>query len=190
MSKIKVSYPFAVIFAIMIVFDGDNRLVTTMCAAAIHEMGHIFALIYKKIPFRKVTIGITGANIIYGNDRLTSYNDDICIALMGSIFNLIAIIIAFVTETMTGVDTSFFIGTNALLGGFNFLPIMPLDGGRAINSLMSMKFGVVEAEHIMRITGICIAVFGAVIGLFLAVRKGNFTLFLVSVAIFLKNMSI
>ena len=190
MSRIRVSYPFVVVFAVLIVFDGDNRLVTTMCAAAIHEMGHIFALIYKKIPFRKVTIGVTGANIIYGNDRLTSYSDDICIALMGSAFNLIAIIAAFVAEIMMDVDMSFFIGTNALLGGFNLLPIIPLDGGRAISSFLSVKLGVIEAEYIMRIMGTFIAVFGIITGMILAMRKGNFTLLLVSVVILLKNMGI
>jgi len=187
MSKVKVTYPFAIMMAVFIFFDSENKLLLTVFSMLIHEMGHISALLYKNIPIQKIIIGMTGANIVYGNDRLTSYADDIFIAVMGSVFNFIAVVISLFVENIFSLDMSFFIGINAVLGAFNMAPIIPLDGGRAMLGIISLKAGLSEAEEILRRMSIAEAVIGIIIGIILIYNSKNYTLLLVSVVILLYN---
>jgi len=187
MSKVKVTYPFAIMMAVFIFFDSENKLLLTVFSMLIHEMGHISALLYKNIPIQKIIIGMTGANIVYGNDRLTSYADDIFIAVMGSVFNFITVVISLFVENIFSLDMSFFIGINAVLGAFNMAPIIPLDGGRAMLGIISLKAGLSEAEEILRRMSIAEAVIGIIIGIILIYNSKNYTLLLVSVVILLYN---
>lgn len=187
MSKVKVTYPFAIMMAVFIFFDSENKLLLTVFSMLIHEMGHISALLYKNIPIQKIIIGMTGANIVYGNDRLTSYADDIFIAVMGSVFNFIAVVFSLFVENIFSLDMSFFIGINAVLGAFNMAPIIPLDGGRAMLGIISLKAGLSEAEEILRRISIAEAVIGIIIGIILIYNSKNYTLLLVSVVILLYN---
>lgn len=187
MSKVKVTYPFAIMMAVFIFFDSENKLLLTVFSMLIHEMGHISALLYKNIPIQKIIIGMTGANIVYGNDRLTSYADDIFIAVMGSVFNFITVVISLFVENIFSLDMSFFIGINAVLGAFNMAPIIPLDGGRAMLGIISLKAGLSEAEEMLRRISIAEAVIGIIIGIILIYNSKNYTLLLVSVVILLYN---
>ncbi len=187
MSKVKVTYPFAIMMAVFIFFDSENKLLLTVFSMLIHEMGHISALLYKNIPIQKIIIGMTGANIVYGNDRLTSYADDIFIAVMGSVFNFIAVVVSLFAESIFSLDMSFFIGINAVLGAFNMAPIIPLDGGRAMLGIISLKAGLSEAEEILRRISIAEAVIGIITGMILIYDSKNYTLLLVSVVILLYN---
>lgn len=187
MNKVKVTYPFAIMMAVFIFFDSENKLLLTVFSMLIHEMGHISALLYKNIPIQKIIIGMTGANIVYGNDRLTSYADDIFIAVMGSVFNFIAVVISLFVENIFSLDMSFFIGINAVLGAFNMAPIIPLDGGRAMLGIISLKAGLSEAEEILRRISIAEAVIGIITGIILIYNSKNYTLMLVSVVILLYN---
>jgi len=187
MSKVKVTYPFAIMMAVFIFFDSENKLLLTVFSMLIHEMGHISALLYKNIPIQKIIIGMTGANIVYGNDRLTSYADDIFIAVMGSVFNFITVVISLFVENIFSLDMSFFIGINAVLGAFNMAPIIPLDGGRAMLGIISLKAGLSEAEEMLRRISIAEAVIGIITGIILIYNSKNYTLLLVSVVILLYN---
>lgn len=189
MNKIRISYPLICVMPVLVFFDTQYKLASVLLAIIIHELGHIWGIIYRKIPFNSIQIGICGAVISYGKDRLTSYAEDVFIALMGSIFNFLAIIIAFILHRLTGRNFDFFIGINALLGLFNLVPIIPLDGGRVMLSILSIEFGVNAAGIIMKNIGIIIASLGIITGLRLFIAQhGNFTLLLVSSAVLLKNI--
>lgn len=188
MNRVKVSYPFIFLVSILVALDDGNKLIMTICAMLIHEAGHIFGLMFKKIPFKKITVGITGANIIYGDKKLTSYKDDIVIAVMGSCFNFAAVIMSLAIESYYVCDMSFFVGINVLSGMFNMLPIMPLDGGRALVSFIAMKADLTDIEKIMRKTSIVAALIGFATGIMLIAEKGNYTLVLVSTVIFMYNV--
>ena len=173
--------------AVFIFFDSGQQLLMTMCAMLIHESGHITGLIIKNIPFERVKIGITGANIVYGSGKLTSYNDDMFIAVMGSCFNFTAVLMALIVEFVLEYDLSFFIGINAFLGIFNMLPVLPLDGGRITLSLLSKTLDPNQAESIMRNLGIIVSIIGIISGVSLVFNMGNYTLVLVSIVIYINN---
>lgn len=189
MNKIRISYPLIGVVPVLVFFDTEYKLLSVLAAMAIHEAGHIWGMVYRKIAFNNIKIGICGAVISYGKDRLTSYAEDVFIALMGSVFNFLVIVAAFVMHRLTGWNFDFFIGINALLGLFNMIPIIPLDGGRVMVSILSIKFGVNAAAMIMKAFGIIVALLGIVTGFRLCIlQHGNFTLLMVSSVVLLKNI--
>ena len=188
MTKIRITYPFMALAAVFVVFDNQNKLIITLMAMFIHEIGHIVGMISRSIPFEKITFGLTGANIVYGSERLTSYKDDIFIAAMGSCFNFLVVFAAIVIENFITWDTNYLIGINAVLGIFNIIPVIPLDGGRIMLSIISMIKGPFEAENIMRNFGKVAAIIGIVYGIILIIKQGNFTLLLASIVIFIYNI--
>lgn len=191
MKKIKITIPFIVAAAVLVFFDSRWRLIFIMSAMLIHECGHFFGLIYKDIEFKHIKIGISGANIEYGAKRLTSYKDDIFIALLGGAFNFAAIMAAIVIYKVFKIDLSFFIGINALLGVFNMLPVFPLDGGRVLYSVLAMRLPLNTAEFIVRTLSLVSGGIGAFFGAYImALGKGNFTLFFISLYIILRNINI
>lgn len=188
MTRIRITYPFMVLAAIFVVADSQNKLIMTLMAMLIHETGHIVGMISKNIPFETITIGITGANIVYGSNKLTSYTDDIFIAAMGSCFNFLAVLIGIAVENVCGYDMNYLIGVNILLGIFNIIPVIPLDGGRIILSILSMIKGPPEGEMIMRRFGVVAATAGVVFGVALIMKQGNFTLLMASIVILIYNI--
>ena len=96
--------------------------------------------------------------------------------------------ICLIAEKLLGIDLEFFMGVNALFGLFNLAPVLPLDGGRVLYSILSMKLNIDDADLITRGLGIIISVFGIYFGVMLLIsNKGNFTLLLISLLIFMRN---
>ena len=124
MVKIHLSWPFVAAIPALVFFDREYRLTVMFLSALIHEAGHIFAMAYRKIPIESICLGICGANINYGKNRLTSYSDDIFIALMGAAFNFAAIGAAMAADRLWDVNCDFFIGVNTLFGVFIELKVV------------------------------------------------------------------
>lgn len=145
--------------------------------AVIHELGHSFAA--EKCGYRIDGISLTpfGA-VAFGDVRGLKFYDEIFIALAGPAVNLVTglFITAFwwifpeiypVTETAAEA--------NFVLALINLIPAYPLDGGRILSAVLSIKAGRERALKICRIIG---AVTGAaIIGLFVVTAFGvpNFT---------------
>lgn len=190
MVKIHLSWPFVAAIPALVFFDREYRLTVMFLSALIHEAGHIFAIAYRKIPIESVCLGICGANINYGKNRLTSYSDDIFIALMGAAFNFAAIGAAMAADRLWDVNCDFFIGVNTLFGVFNLAPVLPLDGGRAFYASIAKLFSENAAFLILKILGTVAGVLGCCIGVLLLIKsKGNFTLLLISSAVLTANLS-
>jgi stage IV sporulation protein FB len=67
-------------------------------------------------------------------------------------------------------DFSFFMGFCLLLGLFNLLPALPLDGGRVIKALFSMKYGLRAATVIGSWSGQILALILLIAGLYLGLK--------------------
>ena len=64
----------------------------------------------------------------------------------------------------------FFMGFCLLLGLFNLLPALPLDGGRVIKALFSMKYGLRAATVIGSWSGQILALILLIAGLYLGLK--------------------
>lgn len=118
-----------------------------MVFAIMHEIAHLIAGILLKMKLKRVTLMPLGLSAEFELNR-DDYNykilksnkleiKKIIVALAGPLANLIVIILA----NFINIDNNFkeiIIYANLIIAIFNLLPIYPLDGGRILNSLISL----------------------------------------------------
>lgn len=111
------------------------------------------------------------------------------VALAGPLFNFLLVALSLVLYAnlpawQTNEAFLFFIRCNLVLGFFNLLPALPLDGGRILRARLTMLLGFQQAtEMSIRISKL-IALLMFLLGLYLF-YEGHFHLTLLSVSIFL-----
>ena len=127
--------------------NGWEPLLTVLCAAAVHELGHWIVL-------RRLGAAVTGFRLsalgaVLETDSLRlSYGGELEAVLAGPAANLLAAL------ALTGFGPwHAVLGANLLLCGFNLLPILPLDGGRALYLLVSWLAGPAAGDGAVRWLG-------------------------------------
>ena len=148
----------------------------------LHELGHVQAAKYYNIPTDKITLlPIGGVAAIKRMPKKPK--QELIVAIAGPLVNVViaAIIwLAFpITETFETLAASeqqvafsklsqlpFYLFTaNLILFTFNLIPAFPMDGGRILRALLSMKMDRVKATKVAATTGQVLAVGFFVIGL-------------------------
>ncbi len=109
----------------------------------IHESGHaIFAKIIN-FKFDKIIIYPFGGITIYNEDLNISTNKELFVLLGGITFQILFyLLIIFLYNNFYITDHVYTIikKINILLISFNFLPILPLDGGKLLNIILDKIF--------------------------------------------------
>ena len=139
MSRVRVSgspgfYALLVWFAAS---NGLRPLLTVLSAALVHECGHWLALRRFGARVRAVRLGVCGAVI---------ESDCALCVLAGPGANLMAAILC----RAAGNPWPAFAGANLILCAFNLLPVRPLDGGRALELLLTWASGPAAGEYAAR----------------------------------------
>ena len=144
--KIDVNFGFVLVTILICFLYKINIYFIFLISILLHEIAHMIVgvclgLKIKKIMFNQ--LGVCLEFIGYRENKKTIKR--IIINLSGPLFNLIfAIIISYLNiEYKLKVDLFY---TNLLLGIFNLLPIIPLDGGKVLNEILSIKFGYKNAN--------------------------------------------
>jgi Zn-dependent protease len=82
-------------------------------------------------------------------DQPRSSRDEILIALAGPAVSFALAGLGWVLYAATGATFFYLIGwINTLLGAFNLIPAMPMDGGRVLRALLTRRFSFVKATDI------------------------------------------
>lgn len=149
--KIYLKNGFFLLLSLFILFGESNFLPLIFLAALVHEVGHIFAIWGFGGSLQRVEIGFFGGKIDY-TMKGEGYLAKMVILLAGSAFNLLAAFL-FAQLGTRGEPFLFFAGANLLLALFNLLPILPLDGGRALLCLMSKCFNPLKGQVIVETIG-------------------------------------
>ncbi len=175
--KISVSIPFLLVITAVIALDSSGFWVLSLLACAVHELGHLCAIALQGRSINSTKLCLTGAEMQYGGKQC-SYQADIALALSGPLANaLCALVFAFVAKALPNEQVFAFIGINAVIGAFNLLPTLPLDGGRAMLALLQMKLCQRKTQIIMTAVAIVLGGVCSAVGLWVLVAgKGNFTL--------------
>lgn len=135
-------HPLFVIIMLFSVVTGQFlELLTLFTIVFIHEMGHVVAALLAGVTVKSVQLlPFGGVAVIEDHGRLTA-SREIGIALAGPLQNGIMIVIAFGLQQAGYGNQEFltyFIHANAIIGLFNLVPVLPLDGGKVLHTTISL----------------------------------------------------
>ena len=130
--KVKIGAGFILFIAVWFYFDEDNLFLLFLLAAGIHETGHFICLRIFGGRAENIKLNLLGAVIKCDPNYRISYTGEIMTAIAGPMANIIAALCVSFFGAVYGERFYFLSGVCVIMGAFNLLPAMPLDGGRAL----------------------------------------------------------
>ena len=137
--------PFFAVCAFFLAGEMRLNFAFAMLFSALHETGHILALLFYGRKPKNIIFGFSGIRIETDSANL-SYRQECFVALCGPLVNLIFIIFFLITDIS---QTALVINTGLFI--VNMMPVNSLDGGRFICSLLSVFFDEKRVTFIMNI---------------------------------------
>jgi len=129
--------------------DTQGVLPAALCAASLHELGHLAAIRAAGGRVKRLRLSAVGAELRL--DGTLGYGAELLCALAGPAVNLL---LAFVAAR---IGATMFAGMSLVLGLFNLLPIGTLDGGRILRCLTGLLFGPMYTGLLGYVDGVVIA---------------------------------
>lgn len=136
--KISVSPQFLLLYALLFFFDNTGLVSALVPACAIHETGHMIALVLCGCGIRNIKMCVSGFTMDYSG--VLSKKQEIFCALMGPFFGLLWSLAAISAGKSS--DSVFLICSayiSFLLSVFNLIPTLPMDGGRVLCCVVGEK---------------------------------------------------
>lgn len=151
---VQVSPSAPLLLALFVMLSSPLLLAALLLAALGHELGHYAAL--RRLRGHVTAIRVTALGAEMQVSGRLSYGGELLAAMAGPAANLIlALLLACAGRFW---DTLYlFAGAQLVLGAFNLLPILPLDGGSMLWTLLAWLTEPYTADRITRRTGFCIA---------------------------------
>lgn len=163
--------------------------VAVFAVVFVHEFGHVLAAKAWGLPVSEVELLPFGG--VARIDELLEIDPsiEISVALAGPLTNLLLVGAAWAEHVylgaLPGEWSRSFIEINALVGGFNLLPALPLDGGRILRAKLSRRIGFRRATERTAKVGKGIAVLlGLIGGVLLYAGRANVSLMVVAFFLF------
>lgn len=149
-------------------------LLLSYAAIIIHELAHVAVAGLFGIPVKRFDILPFGVMIKIETDVITPRHE-LAIALAGPAANLAMMLIAI------PLNLPFLVHINASLALINLIPALPLDGGRALKSLLMMRWHTIKAYNFtMTITKISITLLTIASLALLFITQINFSLLIIA----------
>lgn len=126
--------------------NGWRMLGVVLLAAAVHEAGHCLALRLAGGRVLGMQVGVLGAVLRTDSSRL-GYGGELFAVLAGPGANLLA------AWVLVKLGREVLAGAHLVLACCNLLPLWPLDGGRALELLVSWAFGPEAGFRALRLAG-------------------------------------
>lgn len=167
---------WALLMAVLFYVNPMGFFLPFCVAAAVHEAGHIAALLLLDVPMRRLRLRLGGAALETGP---MSCRDELICALAGPIANLLLLPLGPLWPKLAAFSL--------LLAIFNLLPFPALDGGRVLCAALTLSIGYEGAKKIMLIVSLLFALGIAALSLWAGiVLRGGFWPILTAALILLR----
>ncbi|MBP3504727.1 MAG: hypothetical protein J6K18_06320 [Bacilli bacterium] len=132
-AKIKIHYSLIFLLILSLFTGSFFKIVGIILSILIHEFSHYIFLRLFKVDVKNLELSIIGG-ILEINDKNISLSKRLVINFAGVISNLIIILLI----KISGVKSlNYLLFYNLFIIIFNLIPIIPLDGFRILNDLLS-----------------------------------------------------
>ncbi len=156
--KYGLSGAFVLLCALLLCCESISLLAALLLAVAIHEGGHIGAIWLCGGQVERLVLGLGGMDIRYRCSRDT-YGKDAFIALMGPGMNLLSCGVgAFLANRLPWEGIYLFCGCSAILGFFNLLPALPLDGGVFLRAMLLRRGELEWSDRVLTASSLAVGV--------------------------------
>lgn len=150
-------YFFVYIIVILYIGSIDGKYIISIFCVLLHEIAHYITARCFKFNGFDMEITPYGANINLKDIDNATPVEDFIISVSGPIFSILIGVIFFLFDlNYKNEYTDYLFKSNLVIGLFNLIPAFPLDGGRMLRDILSMKILYKRANEIMINTSIAI----------------------------------
>lgn len=175
--ELSFQYLYFALLTVVLIIDKTGGIFCCFLASFFHEIGHLIAIILLKQKVNRVEFSFFDVKICSSYN--VSLSKELIIVLSGVTFNLILFIFFYRIIPMFAL-------ANLFIGLFNALPVSTLDGGQAINILLSRYFSQRVTEIVINIVTISFSIPIFTMGIIILFNTGyNFSFLLLGVYLFL-----
>ncbi len=181
--RVEISGGFLLTAAALFWLESGSLLLWAALACVLHEAGHIIAIRAMGGKIRALRLSVVGAELVFSSGHGLSYLQEIFAAVSGPAVNLtLALVCARLIPASAGGEGLYlFTGLNLAFGVFQLLPVLPLDGGRALLALLELLWQPAPARRVLEIFSLLFEALLLGLGATAFLRTGtNFTLLLVA----------
>ena len=145
----RVGAGFWLLLVLAVVISPATAVAAILCASALHELGHLAALRHYGVRVRHFRLTALGAELDAPALARLSYGRELIVTLTGVTVNLLCAFLLAGAGVWTRREWPLvFAGAHLVLAAFNLLPILPLDGARALCLILSFFLGPAAGERI------------------------------------------
>lgn len=176
-TTVKISFLFFAMLTVIFAMDEKMISIVAIFSVALHELGHIAAMMVLKKHPAEIYFGIFGVRIKHNTYKL-SYGQELFVVICGPLVNAILFVTFFVVY-LAFEEYLFLVisAVNLSVGAFNLLPVFALDGGRILQSVLSRFMSAEKTCSVMRLVSVSVSLAVVLAGTLLAVKTGaNFSL--------------
>ena len=151
---IEIYWSVVVLWLVAFRFAFLHRLLVAYGLTAMHECAHIAVTRRLGIKIEKVEILPFGITARLCDEGIKRTSDEIIIAVVGPLSNFL---IAFMAYGLAdGWWQTYIVCTSLVIGVFNLIPALPLDGGRILKAILVSRYGCIRGYGVtMKVTAFC-----------------------------------
>lgn len=161
-----------------------NYFIALICAS-FHEGAHILTAKFLGIKLKSLKLLPAGLMAEFNDINNLTLSKKILIYLSGPFSNIVLAIVSITFEVWFSLFTNqiidFFIIINFFLAILNLIPIMPLDGGRIVYSILYEKSKLLRTLNIYLFASKILLIMGVCISLLIFVFLGNYSFIIVNI---------
>lgn len=172
--RFRVNLLFFLLAILYTVLGMGKQVLLIIAAVLLHELAHTIAGAFMGIKVSEIELFPFGGQAQTEDFTGLEPVKEIYVALAGPLASMIlAAVFYFLSTNPHNPAVTFFVWINVCLGGFNLLPVLPLDGGRVLRACLSWRRGYRQATLAAARMGKIVAVGLGLYGTYLSITRGG-----------------